>query len=363
MTKLQPIDKVLFLITVVLVGFGYLIFSSASLGLLARSSGGFGAVALKQGLIGIVGGGIALLIMARIDFRFWKKIAFYLLLGAIGVNILLFVPGLAIEHGGAMRWLGFGSFSFQPSELLKFAGILYYAAWLSSFKNRINTYTYGLLPLILLSGLIEGILLLQRDTDPIIIIALITMFFAAGGKLFHIGIVFLIGLVGLVGLISIRPYVLDRLLTFVNPSENALGAGYQTQQALITIGTGGFLGKGFGQSIQKFNFLPEPVGDSIFAVAGEEFGFVGASFLILLFLAFALRSLRIAMETKDHFGSSIVIGFSALLIGQSFMNMGAMLGLVPLTGVPLLFVSQGGTAMLIGLSQVGIILNISRHRK
>jgi cell division protein FtsW len=363
MTKGHSIDRSLFIITIFLVAFGYLIFSSASLGLLVKENSSFGAITLKQGIIGIIGGGIALFVMSRINFKFWKKSAFYIFIGAIVVNLLVFIPGLSIEHGGAARWLSLGPFSFQPSELLKLAGVLYYAAWLSSFKNKIDTFSYGLLPLITVCTIISSVLLLQHDTDPIIIGALIAMFFVAGGKITHISMIILTGLIALSCLVFLRPYILERLLTFTDPSRDSLGTGYQIQQSLIAIGTGGIMGRGFGQSIQKFNFLPEPIGDSIFAVAAEEFGFIGASILVILFLSFALRSIRIATDQKDLFGSSVVVGFTILLIGQSFLNMGAMLGVLPLTGVPLIFVSQGGTAMLVGLIQVGIILNISRYKK
>lgn len=361
--KKNAIDKKLFIITATLVVVGYVIFSSASLGLLAREGASFEDTALKQAVIGIVGGGLALLILSNINYGFWRKSSLYFLCGALFLNLLIFIPGLTFTHGGATRWLDFGLFSFQPSELLKLAAILYYAAWLSSGpKQKQGTYSYGLLPLFIMIGLTAGVLLLQHDTDPIIVATLAIMFFAAGGKIRHLALVALLGAIALAGLVAMRPYILSRINVFIDPSSDALGAGYQIQQSLIAVGTGGIFGRGFGQSIQKFNFLPEPTTDSIFAVAAEEFGFVGGIVLITLFLLLALRTLKIAAGAKDPFGCYVTIGFTMLMIGQSFMNIGAMLGILPLTGVPLMFVSQGGTAMLVGLAEIGIILNISRYQ-
>lgn len=362
MKKRLSIDRTLFFATALLVGFGYLIFSSASLGLLAREDINFGSIALKQALVGVVAGTLALIALSQIHYTLWRRYALYILGAALALNSLIFIPGLAIAHGGAARWLALGPFSFQPSEILKLAIIIYYAAWIAAKKKSLDKVTSGFLPLLCISVLVEGMLLLQHDTDPIIIIALMSMFFVAGGKFRYLLGVAAIGLVGVALLITVRPYLLSRILTFIDPARDALGGGYQTQQALIAVGTGGVFGKGFGQSIQKFNFLPEPMGDSIFAVAGEEFGFIGTTALIALFLFFSLRCFNIASHTKDPFGSSLVIGFTVLMIGQSFMNIGAMLGVLPLTGVPLLFVSQGGTAMLVGLAQVGIMLNVSKYR-
>lgn len=363
MKKALSIDRPLFFVVALLVAFGFLIFSSASLGLLARDGTHFADIALKQGIVGVLGGAVALVIFSSIDYRRWRTWSLFIFIGALLINASIFIPGFSIEHGGATRWLALGPFSFQPSELLKLATIIYYAAWLTTTKKYITTFSKGFVPLLVVSGIVEGMLLLQHDTDPIIVLALLGMFFVAGGRIRHIALMIGIGCIGLASLIAVRPYILSRIFTFLNPSQDALGAGYQIQQALIAIGTGGFFGKGFGQSIQKFNFLPEPIGDSIFAVAAEEFGFIGAVTLIILFLFFVVRSLKISRETKDVFGSSMIIGFAILMVGQSFMNIGAMLGLVPLTGVPLLFVSQGGTAMLVGLAEVGIMLNVSKYRK
>ncbi len=363
MIKGKTIDRRLLFIVLILVVVGYIIFSSASLGRLAREESLYASLAFKQAIIGIVGGGLAMLTLANIPYKYLRRFALPLLLGGIGINLLIFIPGLSQSYGGASRWLSIGGFSFQPSEILKLVAVIYYAAWLSGRIKDIQTFENGFIPLALISGLIEGLLLLQHDTDPIIILAFIGMFFISGGKWRHIGLLMLVGLVGLAGLAFYRPYIQQRILSFVDPSRDAQGSSYQLQQALIAVGTGGFFGRGYGQSIQKFNYLPEAIGDSIFAVEAEEFGFAGSVILITLFLLFALQALKIASNTTDVFGSNLVIGFVIIMIGQSFMNIGAMLGILPLTGVPLLFVSQGGTSMLVGLAEVGIILSVSRFKK
>jgi cell division protein FtsW len=189
------------------------------------------------------------------------------------------------------------------------------------------------------------------------------MFIAAGGKWRYIFLLFTIATIGIITLAFVRPYLMARFMTFLDPSRDALGAGYQIQQSMIAIGSGGVMGRGFGQSIQKFNFLPEPIGDSIFAVAGEEFGFIGASALIILFVFFALRGLKVASRIPDTFGMLVIVGIITLIITQSYINIGSMLGVLPLTGVPLIFVSHGGTAMLFALAEVGIILNISKSQR
>jgi len=205
----------------------------------------------------------------------------------------------------------------------------------------------------------------QPDTDTFIIIVFsgLAIFLAGGGGWRYIIITIAIGAIGLVGVVYTKPYVMSRIDTFINPSENALGSGYQIQQSLIAVGSGGMFGRGFGQSIQKFNVLPEPIGDSIFAVASEEFGFVGAVGIILLFIFFSFRGLKIAGKVSDTFGRLVVVGIVILIVSQAFVNIGAMVGVLPLSGITLPFVSHGGTALFVTLVEVGMILNISKSMK
>jgi cell division protein FtsW len=207
------------------------------------------------------------------------------------------------------------------------------------------------------------ILLIQPDTGSLLVIGLaaVAMFIAAGARWLHILGIAGIGASGLAVLAYMRPYIRERLLTFLSTTSDPLGAGYQIKQSLIAIGSGKWFGRGVGQSIQKFDFVPEPVGDSIFAIFAEEWGFVGVIALIGLFIAFALRGYKIAADQSDTFGQLLVVGLITLIAAQSFVNISAMIGLMPLTGLPLIFVSHGGTALFTALASVGIVLNVSRH--
>lgn len=359
----NKMDTRLLVSIVALVVAGFLIFLSASLGLLARDSVHFGSIAFKQIFFGLLPGLVGLYAVSRIDYMIWRKVSFWLFLAAIVLNLIIFIPGLGLHHGGATRWLLIGSFSFQTSEVLKIAAVMYFAAWLSFMKDRATDFKRGFLPLVGMLGIVGLLCLLQPDTDTFIVIAsaLVAMFVAAGGKWRHIGSLVLIGLLGLTILAFARPYVMARIMTFLDPSAAAsAGAGYQIQQSLIAIGSGGITGRGFGQSIQKFNYLPEPVGDSIFAVAAEEFGLIGGLILIGLYVFFALRTLKVAKTAYHQFGTLLCVGIITFIMVQSFTNIGAMVAVVPLSGIPLLFVSQGGTALLFVLAEAGILLNISR---
>ncbi|MBX4209505.1 putative lipid II flippase FtsW [Candidatus Parcubacteria bacterium] len=345
-----------------LVVAGFLIFLSASLGLLARDSVHFGSIAFKQIFFGLLPGLVGLYAFSRIDYMAWRKASFWIFAFAVILNLVIFIPGLGLHHGGAVRWLLIGSFSFQTSEVLKIAAVMYFAAWLSFAKDKAADFKRGFVPLLVMLFITGVLCLLQPDTDTFLVIAasLVAMFVAAGGRWKHIGSLVVIGMVGIAILAFARPYVMARIQTFFNPDSASQASGYQIKQSLIAIGSGGIAGRGFGQSIQKFNYLPEPVGDSIFAVAAEEFGLIGALALLALYVFFALRTLKVASTAQHQFGTLLCVGIATFIIVQSFTNIGAMVGVLPLSGIPLLFVSQGGTALLFVLAESGILLNISR---
>lgn len=361
----RTFDRFFLAIVIFLVVLGLAIFVSASLGLLARDGASFGSVAFTQIIFGIVGGGVALFILSHTHYRILKKYSFYIFLFSLALSLLVFAPVIGIEHGGARRWVSLGSFTFQPAEFLKLGFVIYFAAILSSVRSKIGVFKYGILPAFILLGLVGAILLAQPDTGTflVIITAAFAMFLSAGGWWRHIAGVGIITTAGSIALILTRPYVKERILTFLDPSRDALGAGYQLQQSLIAIGSGEITGRGFGQSIQKFSYLPEPIGDSIFAVAAEEFGFIGGVVIIAAFLVFATRGLFIAKNAPDSFSGLLVLGIVILIISQSFINIASMLGAFPLTGLPLLFMSKGGTALFMALASIGIILNISKYQK
>lgn len=360
------IDKGFLLVAGILAVVGFFIFSSASLGVLAANEIKFSNVAFNQLFLGLFLGSLACLVLARLDYHLFQKYAFLIFLTTLILTLLVFVPGIGVGHGGAKRWLNLGITTIQPSELLKIGFIAYLAAWIAKAKDKIKTLKFGLLPFIIVIGLVGLVLLAQPDTDTyaVILMAGSAIFVAGRGRWTHIAAVGLIALVGLAAVAYARPYVRERFVIFFHPPvEKELTSGYQIKQSLIAVGSGGLWGRGFGKSIQKFSYLPEPIGDSIFAVAAEEFGFIGATTLILLFIFFAFRGFKIAIAARDSFGGLLAVGIITLIISQMFINIGGMIGLIPLTGIPLPFVSHGGTALFITLMEVGILLNISKQAK
>lgn len=363
MTK--RVDTILLGIILLLVIGGFFVFSSASLGLLARDGASFSSVAFNQIVFGIIGGCTAMLIASQIYYRNWRQYAFYIFIASLILTLLVFVPGLGFSHGGAQRWIEIGGFSFQPSEFLKIGFIIYMATWLSGMQQHTASFLKGTLPFCGFVAIVGIILLLQPDTDTFLIIcaASAAMFIVAGGRWRDVGIMAGVGLILITILIFMRPYLMERITAFIDPGADPLGSSYQIQQSLIAVGSGGITGRGFGQSIQKFEYLPEPIGDSIFAVFAEEFGFIGSTVLILLLASFTFRGYRLATHAQDSFGMLVAVGIITLIVVQAFFNIAAMVALMPMLGLPLPFISHGGTALLATLGAVGIVLNISKYQK
>ncbi|MBI4079829.1 cell division protein FtsW [Candidatus Kaiserbacteria bacterium] len=364
MRRALPVDKSLLLLIVALVVAGGLIFASAVFGLLARGGLNMSAVALKQA-IWIGAGGIALLIASHINYKLWRRLAPYLFVAALLLTAAVFIPQLGFEHGGGRRWLTIAGFTVQPAEFLKAGAIILAAAYFATIRSRIGHIGWGLggLALILLGPI--AVLLLQPDlgTLGVVVAAVGAIYFAAGAPWRDIALVIIAGVLALGAFTSFNEYAHDRMQTFFNPSQAPQAEGYQIRQSLIAVGSGGLIGRGFGQSVQKFTYLPEPMGDSIFAVAAEEFGFVGSVALIGVFLALALRGFSVAARAPDAFGGLLAVGISTYLVAEAFINIASMLGVAPLTGIPLTFISQGGSAMLASLGTAGILLSVSRHAK
>lgn len=363
--KKKGIDKIFSGIVIALIIIGVIMFTSASLGILAKNEAKFYSVISAQFIFGLCGGLVALYFGMKIPYKFWRTYSLPLFIVSIILTTLVFVPSLGSLHGGARRWVNIFGVSFQPVEFLKIGFIIYFAAWLSWAKNRINDIRFSILPLLVLLGIIALVLLKQPDTKSIILIVVtaLAMLFVSGLPFKYIIGLLGLSLVGFIILVTFKPYLMERVNTFINPNQNASGSSYQLQQSLIAIGSGGVFGRGLGQSIQKFNYLPEPQGDSIFAVVGEELGFFGTSILVCLYVAFALRGYKIAYFAPDSFSKLLVIGIVTIITAQSFMNIASIIGVFPLTGVPLVFISHGGTAMLLSLGMIGIVLNISRLNK
>ncbi len=364
MKKSAKIDRIFLASVIVLALGGFFIFTSASLGLLAQTNSIFGSVTMTQ-FVSLILGLVAFYVASKIPYTFWKKNAFYILVAAIALNCVLFIHALTLTSGGAGRWINLKFVTLQPSEFLKIAFIIYFAAWLAHVKDKVSTFKQGILPFLFLCLILGGLLLAQSDTFTLAVIVVTGggMLIASGAKLSHLGLIVLIGALVVGGVVATRPYARQRIVTYLNPAADPQGSGYQIQQSLIAIGSGGIFGRGYGQSVQKFGYLPEPTGDSIFAVEAEEFGFAGAVALIALFVLFAARSFKIATRAPDNFARLTVLGISMLVVVESFVNISAMLGVIPLTGKPLLFVSHGGTALIIILAAVGVIANISKYQK
>lgn len=363
MKKLFAFDKTLFWLMITLVVVGLFVFLSASFSIYGDANK-FKSVLFNHLVLGLGGGTILFLIMLRIPYESLKKYSWAVYGLGLVLLLLVFIPGVGFEHGGARRWISILGFSFQPVEFMKYAFVIYLAAWLSVSRKKIHNLTTGLIPLCILIGLVGGILLLQPDTDNFLIIAAvgIMMYFLAGAKWRDLGIIILIGIIGLGGLVMARPYLLSRVQVYFNPSHDSLGASYQVQQQLIAVGSGKLTGRGFGQSVQKFRYLPEPMSDSIFAVVGEETGFLGSLFTIIVYFLFFLRGFWVASRVSDMFGKFVIIGIISIIVFQSFFNIGSAIAVFPMGGLPLIFMSHGGTALALALGAMGLVLNISRKR-
>ncbi len=357
-------DALLKWIVLILVLAGFFILSSASIGLTTKKDLSPYYYVLRQLAMGGALGLVSMAITSRIPYRFWRKFAIPLYVAGLILGVLVLIPSIGISFGGARRWIGFGPVNFQPSEFIKFAYIAYLSAVFSAKYAAIKTFREGLLPFILVSVLAGTLIISEPDVGTFGVMAIsgLFLFLAAGGSLKHICLIILAGAVLFSALVRFEPYRLERFKVFTDRTHDPQGSGYQLRQALIAIGSGGIFGRGFGMSRQKFQYLPEPVGDSIFAVAAEEFGFVGSAILVSLFILFAWRGVVVSLEASDSFGRLFGSGIVILIIVQALVNIAALSGLLPLTGIPLPFVSQGGSALAITLAEIGILLNISRAR-
>ncbi|MEK7572369.1 MAG: putative peptidoglycan glycosyltransferase FtsW [Patescibacteria group bacterium] len=364
--KEKRIDRFFLTIVILLIFIGLAMFISASFGILAKNPKIFYSVLFSQLVLGLGLGVVGMLFCLKINYKFWKKHAFYIFLGSILLTAAVFIPYLGWSHGGAERWIKLGPLgTFQPVEFLKFGFIVYFAAWLSWAKIRVKSFRFSILPLFIMLGIIALILFKQPDTKSFILIAItgLAMLFISDVPIKYLLGIGLLVSIALFSLVAVTPYLQERVKTFINPSQDSQGSSYQIQQSLIAIGSGGIFGRGFGQSIQKFSYLPEPQGDSIFAVLGEELGFIGSVATIILYALFALRGLHIANNSPDLFSRLLVAGIVILITAQSFMNIASITGVFPLTGVPLVFMSHGGTSLMIYLMSIGIVLQISKFSK
>lgn len=314
---------------------------------------------VKEQLRWLVIGLISCTIFARIPYRTWYGFSLIFLLGTMVLLLAVFIPGIGIDALGAKRWINFGFFILQPAELAKLTLIIYLSAWFSRpEKNRFGSF-------LILVGMVVGLIVLEPDLGTSVILLSIAMmvYYFSGAPIIHFLMLLPVLVAAVIGLSIAAPYRMQRLITFFNPQQDPLGASYQIRQVLLGLGSGGWWGVGIGKSRQKYEYLPEANTDSIFAIIGEEIGFVGASLVVLGFLFIISRGYRVAMHAPDAFGNLLALGISSWIAIQSLINISAMVALIPLTGVPLPFISYGGSSLIILLSALGIVLNISRYRK
>ena len=357
-------DKPFLYATLALFVVGFMILLSASMAISYKNYGSITYYAVHQFLFGGIIGISALFVCQLIPYRYWKHLALPLVIVSFILLALIFIPQLSYIAGGARRWFKLGPINFQPSEILKFGFIIYLASWLDARRKEIRSISYGVIPFVLMISIIGIFLMMQPDfgTFSLILGTAGIMYFLSGGKKSQMGGMLAFGSVALYFLIQLAPYRLTRLLVFLNPTHDIKGFGYQINQASIAIGSGGFWGLGFGSSLQKYNYLPEPMTDSIFAIFAEEMGFIGASALALFFIFFFWRALHIAKKAPDIFGQLLAAGLAISIMTQAFINMAAISGVLPLTGITLPFVSYGSTSLIITMCMAGIILNISKHK-
>lgn len=365
-SKTNQLDYSLNIIVFLLVISGLIILSSASVVVsqdLFNTSYHFLTRQLFYSLpLGLLG----FFIFLKINYQKLQKISFPLLIVSIIILSLVFVPGLNYNNKEVKRWIALGGLSFQPFELVKLSFIIYLSALLSRKKtNDIKAIKESLLPVFILFGIISVLIMGQSNLSALMILAVIiaVIYFLAGTRLFYL---LLIGIVILIlggALAKSAPYRMARLTVFLHPEFDLQGKGYQINQARLAIGSGGLFGLGLGHSIQKWKYLPEVVGDSIFAIAAEELGFIGAMGLIILFVLLAWRGVKIAKGAPDKFGYLMAGGITAWIFLQAIINMGAISGMLPLTGMPLPFISYGGSSLIVTLAGMGILANISKHSK
>ncbi len=350
----------------ILLSIGLLILSSASAVVSFQKFNNTYYYTTHQLLFGFLPGGVICFIVSRIDYHYWRRFAFLFFILSIVLLLLVFFPGIGFGYGGAHRWIHVGPFLFQPSEAVKLTFLLYMASWLSTKgEKHIKNFSYGFLPFAVLTGIVALLVILQPDIGTMSIIGLTacTMYFIAGAHLGHVGLIGTTAVGLFFILISTASYRLKRFMTFLHPELDPLGIGYHINQALLAVGSGGWFGRGFGHSRQKYAYLPEVTGDSIFAVAAEELGFILSLCLIMLFIYLGLRGLHIARNAPDEFGKLVALGIISWVFFQAVINIGAMLSILPLTGVPLPFISYGGSSLLVLLIAVGILINISRQSR
>ncbi len=354
-------DIIIIFIIITLLCFGLVMILSAS-SIRAYSMYGDSYYFFKRQLVSAVVGVFAMLVFMNIDYKFYRKYAKFILLMIIFALTAVLIPGIGQIAGGSRRWIDFGIIGVQPSELAKLGIIVYVARFISDKKEKIDSFVEGLLPLLIVISIIFALILLEPDLGTAVAIAgtFFIILFIAG---ININYLFFLGTGGLaliIAFIFIEGYRRERFFAFLNPWSDPLDTGYHIIQSLLALGSGGIFGVGLGNSKQKFLYLPEPGTDFIFSILGEEFGLLGTIVILLLYFILAWRGLKIAVSVTDTFASILAAGITIMIVLQAVINIGVVTASMPITGITLPFISYGGTSLVIMLSGIGILLNISR---
>lgn len=361
--RLKPADGTLALILALLMMCGLLTLFSATY--YKAVDQGDALLEVKKQLIGVGLGAFLMFLTSRIPYSFWQKprVVMLALTGSFALLVLVLIPGIGVYVNGSRRWLNIAGLSFQPSELAKIASVMYLASTLSFRLKQVERLWTGILPLLVIPAAMFLLILQQPNlsTAGSIMIVAVLMMLLAGARWKHLSLMGLAGLAVGFAYAWVEPYRRERLLSFRNPFAQMSDEGYQLSQSLIAIGSGGLFGRGLGQGRQKFSYLPYPESDFIFAIIGEDFGLFGCCVVILLFVAFAIAGMRIALNCQDRYGCLLAAGITAMISVQAFINIGVVVGILPTTGLPLPFFSAGGTSISLLMAAVGILFNISRH--
>lgn len=363
-TKERSTDYTLLTYFIILLVFGLIMLSSASSAVGQQRFGDGYFFIKKQLLLGVLPGIVLFFFFAKFHYQKLRALSSAIYVGMLAILTLVFIPGIGSTlNTAAHSWLVVGGFSLQPSELAKLGVIIFAAAYLSKRGSELHEFQKGFLLSLGIILLPVLMILLQPDvgTVSIFFAIILAMFFAAETKMSHIAGLVIAGVAALIMMILVAPYRTARLTVFLHPELDPQGIGYQTTQALVAIGSGGVFGLGLGHSRQKFQYLPEVHADSIFAVVAEEMGFILAAGLVVLYMLIAYRGIKLARSITDPFARLLIVGIVAWFMAQSFLNIGAGVGIMPLTGVPLPFISHGGTALVVCMAAVGILMNISKN--
>jgi len=356
--RMNPTSFILIVVTLILAAFGLLmIFEASAISALRTFDDKFHFLRNQGMWAGI--GMVAMSVVSKIDYRRYYSMSIFMLGAVIISLIMVFLPGVGVKVSGAHRWINLGFFSFQPTSLAKLVLVIYLAAWFThKEKSRLVSF-------LLLLFIVLGLIILEPDLGTAIIIGSIAvvLYFLSGAPLVQFLALLPMGIVSVLLLGLSSPYRYKRLLTFLNPNSDPLGSSYHVQQLLLGFGSGGWFGVGLGRSRQKFSYLPEAMTDSIFSIVGEETGFLGASLVLLLYLTLIVLAFKIAVNAPTRFGQLLAAGIASWIAIQTIINLGAAVALLPLTGVPLMLLSYGGSSLLVTFLGIGVLLNISNQSK